>query len=89
VVPFIDSCGSMLSVLGDSLFTSFSVEKFISFSDSCRQTLVLYERAETAGSCGQADANGAPSPAIKARVDRINQACCEQEGTNACTSGAI
>jgi hypothetical protein len=86
-VPYVDNCGSMLGVLGDSLFTSFSVGKLITFSDACRQTLVLYERAETAGSCGQAAENGDPSVAIKARVDSINLACCEQEGTNACTNG--
>jgi hypothetical protein len=73
----------MLKDLGVGVF-SFETEKLEAFSGSCRQTLVLYERASSTGSCG----SDADPEALKRRVDAVNTACCEQEGVNTCTNGA-
>jgi hypothetical protein len=70
VVPYADKCGEMLTIMGDDMFPNFSVTKFTEYSGSCRQTLVLYERANTAGSCTEGEgADGEPSAALQARVD--------------------
>jgi hypothetical protein len=86
LVPYADSCGEMLVQTFDGVegVFAFSVSKFNDFAVACRQTLVLYERASTAGSCGADDT------ALKARVDAVNTACCEQDGINVCaeTGGA-
>jgi hypothetical protein len=86
VVPYFDNCGTMLGVMGDALFSSFAVTAFLAFKDACRQTLVLYQKGVEAGSC--IEAAGEPSPALKARIDAVNRACCEQDSVNTCTSGA-
>jgi hypothetical protein len=64
---------------------SFKISHFVSFADSCRQTLVLYERASSAGSC--VTPSDDVSSALQSRVDTVNQACCEEDGVNICTSG--
>jgi hypothetical protein len=71
VVPYFDNCGDMLVVMGDALFSSFPVTAFLAFTDSCRQTLVLYQKGAEAGSC--VEIAGEPSPTLKARVDAVNR----------------
>jgi hypothetical protein len=84
-VPYADSCGSLLTLMGDDMFSAFKVTAFTTFSEACRQTLVLYEHAD-AGSC--TDSGSAISGGLQTRVDAVTAACCEQDGINTCTSGA-
>ena len=84
VVPYFDSCDSMITAMSAaSPFTTFQVDGFVSFADSCRQTLILYERASSAGSCTDGLKGGvAVSPGLVSRVDAVTSACCEQNGIN-------
>jgi hypothetical protein len=68
----------------DDMFPSLSISKFMKFSEACRQTLVLYERASDAGSCVE-ESSGVE---LKSRVEAVTAACCEQDGVNTCTAGA-
>ena len=81
LVPYDDLCGELLAVVGDGV-VGFSVSGYTEFSTACRQTLVLYERAESAGSCTAGAAVG-----LQSRVDAVNTGCCEQNGTNVCANG--
>ena len=57
--------------------------RFVTFSDACRQTLALYESADSE-SCSSSSGDSA----LQSRVDTVNAACCEQEGVNTCVGGA-
>eukprot|EP01052_Picozoa_sp_SAG31_P002560 SAG31_NODE_91_length_26366_cov_6.792211_8_plen_522_part_00 len=81
VVPYDDMCGEMLDAMGDGMF-AFHVAAFANFTAACRQTLVLYERANGVGG------DGCTGDALQSRVDAMNAACCEQNGVNTCTAGA-
>jgi hypothetical protein len=78
-----DECTEMMAVAGDSMFTTFKATLLLPFSDACRQTLVLFERAVAGDACtgeGQGE-----SQALKSRVEAVNNACCEKSGENICT----
>ena len=55
----------------------------MTFSEACRQTLVLYESADS-DSCS----SGSDESVLQSRVDVVNAACCEQGGVNTCVGGA-
>ena len=125
VVPYVDSCGTILNMMPDGMFTTFQISgcvalkpgcspdsslhggrvfwslrfqrkgltrgsclsfggRLMAFADACRQTLVLYEGANSAASCTASH----DTAALQSRVDLVNAACCEQAGTNTCVGGA-
>jgi hypothetical protein len=75
----------MLQAVPDDTFPSFKASGLVQFSDACRQTLVLFERGVAGASC---TSEGDDNLALKVRVDAVNQACCEQNNENVCTSGS-
>ena len=129
VVPYIDSCGTMLRALPDEAFPGlhiagcaiifystadhvaavkgtvrrrlaapviftaksnsfltvavFTSVRFVTFSEACRQTLVLYESADSELCSSSSDQS-----VLQSRVDIVNAACCEQGGVNTCVGGA-
>jgi hypothetical protein len=66
----------------DGTFPTFKVSEFTKFSDSCRQTLVLFERASDGESC-----TSEGESALQTRVEAVNEACCERDGENIYTKG--
>jgi hypothetical protein len=86
VVPYFDQCDSMIKTMAPtSPFTTFPLDGLVSFADSCRQTLILYEHASNAGSCTE---DGVEiSLGLVSRVDAVTSACCEQNGRYVCTAG--
>ena len=79
VVPYVDECESTLAVLPDETFPPLSISKFVTFSTACRQTMVLYERAVGSESCS-GDGGADSTDQLKARVNAVNAACCEEHG---------
>jgi hypothetical protein len=82
LVPYMDDCGDMLSVVPDETFESFHLSALPVYVDSCRQTLILWSRASDAGSCvasGEVAPQGGEGVLVS-RVDAVSNACCEQDG---------
>ena len=61
----------------------FTPVRFVTFSEACRQTLVLYESADSDSCSSSSDES-----VLQSRVDVVNAACCEQGGVNTCVGGA-
>jgi hypothetical protein len=85
LVPWIDQCGSMMTAVPDETFPTFKVSKLRTFSDACRQTLILFERASS-GTC-TSEGEGEGDLVLKGRIEAVNSACCEQDNVNICTAG--
>ena len=61
----------------------FTPVRFVTFSEACRQTLVLYESADSDSCSSSSDES-----VLQSRVDVVNAACCEHGGVNTCVGGA-
>eukprot|EP01050_Picozoa_sp_SAG11_P015734 SAG11_NODE_2074_length_3858_cov_4.261772_1_plen_772_part_00 len=84
LVPFMNQCSTFATTFPDDTFPEFHLQQLVDFVPACRQVHLLYERGSREGSpCARThdEVEGLPS-----LVERMNEACCAQEGENVCNS---